>query len=284
MCTLDVDTAGLSSPCAVLGRGTRECSWGFVGLEVPSAPLCLQTAPQLLGLRPHISPRCSPLSPRPGWLPGPAAVLEWVGAPAATGGESLPHPVVPPTPLWSASWGCTVWVRPRVLTEAQARCSVQRALQGGPPGPGHGAAVLRLPSEHEGLGEWPSLSRVRDRWALASLVLRSPSPVLTLCCSPPWSSCHPTSCPRPRSAARGTACSAGGGSIGGVLLGVGSYHAVPQGHSRAGGPGVPAGGQRRRGQDWRELSSRTSAGDRRPLGAGRQARLSRQHVIAPLYK
>ncbi|XP_040109620.1 cytoplasmic tRNA 2-thiolation protein 2 isoform X1 [Oryx dammah] len=151
MCTLDVDTAGPSSPCAVLGPGTRECSWGFVAPEVPSAPLCLQIAPRLLGLRPHISPRCSPLSRRPGWLLGPAAVLEWAGPPAAAGGESLSRPVMPPTPLWSAPWGCTVWVRPGVLTEGRARRSVQHALQGGPPGPGHGAAVLQLPSEHEGL-------------------------------------------------------------------------------------------------------------------------------------
>ena len=180
MCTLDVDTAGLSSPCAVLGRATRERSWGFVAPEVPSAPLCLQTAQRLLGLRPHISPRCRPLSHRLGWLPGPAAVLELVGPPAAAGGESPPRPVVPPTLLWLAPWGCTVWVHPGVLTEGQARCLVQRALQGGPPGPGHGAAVLWLPSEHEGLGERPPLSRVRDRWALASLVPFSPLPMLTL--------------------------------------------------------------------------------------------------------
>ena len=156
-------------------------------------------------------------------------MLELVGPPAAAGGESPPRPVVPPTLLWLAPRGCTVWVHPGVLTEGQARCLVQRALQGGPPGPGHGAAVLWLPSEHEGLGERPPLSRVRDRWALASLVPFSPLPMLTLYCSPLWSSCHPISCPRPSSAARGTACSAGEGSIGGVLLGFGFYHVVPPG-------------------------------------------------------
>lgn len=282
MCTLDVDTAGPSSPGVVLGRGTRECSWGFVAPKVPSAPLCLQTAPQLLGLRPHISPRCSPLSRRPGRLPGPAAVPGWAGPPAATGGESLPRPVVPPTPLWSAPGGCTVWVRAGVLPGGRARRSVQLSLQRGPPGPGDGAAVLRLPCEHEGLGEWPPL-RARGRGALAGLCHAAPRPC-SLCCSPPWSPCHPTSCPRPSSAARGTACSPGGGSTG-FLPHVGSYRVVPPGPRSSRGSESTCWGtaKTRPGLARAELADQR-LGQETPPGAGRQARPGRRRVIARLYK
>ncbi|XP_025124306.2 cytoplasmic tRNA 2-thiolation protein 2 isoform X2 [Bubalus bubalis] len=69
---------------------------------------------------------------------------------------------------------CWNWWGPQLLQE------------GGPPGPGHGAAVLWLPSEHEGLALFGALATLYP--------VRGPAP-------------------------------------------------QPEGHSRAGGPGVPAGGQ-----------------------------------------
>ena len=107
--------------------------------------------------------------------------------------------------LGAAQRGCAWGSSLRAGPGAQSSCALQR----GPPGPGDGAAVLRLPCEHEGLGEWPPLCRARDRWAWPALCHVAPRPC-PLCCSPPWTPCHPTSCPRPSSAARGTACSPGG--------------------------------------------------------------------------
>lgn len=283
MCTLDVDTAGSSSPGVVLGRGTRECSWGFVAPKVPSAPLCLQTAPRLLGLRPHISPRCSPLSHRPGRLPGPAAVPGWAGPPAAAGGESLPRPVMPPHPLWSVPGGCTVWVRPGVLPEGRARRSVQLSLQRGPPGPGDGAAVLRLPCEHEGLGEWPPLCRARDRWALASLVPRGPLPVLTLL-QPSLEPLPPYILSEAQLRSQRYCLFSGGGSTGGVLPGVGSYCAVPPGPrlSRRSESTCWGTAKTRPGLVRAELADQC-LGQETP-GSRKTGKAGRRHVIARLYK
>lgn len=203
-------------------------------------------------------------------------------------GPRLPQEVspclalVPPTPLWSAPGGCTVWVRAGVLPGGRARRSVQLSLQRGPPGPGDGAAVLRLPCEHEGLGEWPPLW-ARGRGALAGLCHAAPRPC-SLCCSPPWSPCHPTSCPRPSSAARGTACSPGRGSTG-FLPRVGSYRVVPPGPRSSRGSESTCWGtaKTRPGLARAELADQR-LGQETPPGAGRQARPGRRRVIARLYK
>lgn len=71
---------------------------GGVAAGGPSAYLCLQTVPLLLGLRPRISPRHSP---PPHWLrlgqpPCPAVLQKWAGprsaarVPCCAEGESIP--------------------------------------------------------------------------------------------------------------------------------------------------------------------------------------------------
>lgn len=201
-----VPAQGARGEAPASGRGASAAP------EVPSAPLCLQTVPRLLGPRPpRSSPRRSPPSQRLRRPPCPAATAGWAGPSTAAGCESLPCPVSPTR-------------HGRHLAAAQGRGALGPLLslllpQGGgrPPRLCDGAAVLWLPCEYEGLGEWKPLPRVRGRWALAWVcACAAPAPTSALCCSPPWISCHPTYWPRPSSAARGTACSAG---VGGVARG-----------------------------------------------------------------
>ena len=136
MCVLDVDTAGVSSPSQRAGGGAPASGcWGSAAPEVPSAPLCLQTVPQLLGLRPPRSfPRRSPPSHRLRH-PCPAAAPGWAGPGTAAGRESLPCPVSPTPHGWhlaaARGRGC-----PRALAEGRS-CSQRILLTqgGGPPGP-----------------------------------------------------------------------------------------------------------------------------------------------------
>lgn len=155
MCTLDVDTVGLcllSPGCS--GEGIGQWVVGFSGPPVPSAPLCLQTAPRLLGLRlPCISPRCSPLPHCPRY---PPVLQGWAGHRAAAGwpgpvrGESLPCPV--PLHGWplvvargegaGGHLGTTAWAEPSLAVtsgpslRATTRCTGPALLlQGGPPSP-----------------------------------------------------------------------------------------------------------------------------------------------------
>ncbi|KAG3256699.1 cytosolic thiouridylase subunit 2, transcript variant X2 [Ictidomys tridecemlineatus] len=107
LCALDVDTDGLHLGCWV-GEGVG------VGSGAPGS-LCLQTVPQLLELRPRVSPRhcCPPRQLRLGQPQGLAALQ----------GRARP---------------------------AAGQPATQLCPQEGCPGPGHGTAVLWLPGEHEG--------------------------------------------------------------------------------------------------------------------------------------
>lgn len=159
-----VPAQGARGEAPASGRG------GSAAPEVPSAPLCLQTVPRLLGPRPpRSSPRRSPPSQRLRRPPCPAATAGWAGPSTAAGCESLPCPVSPTR-------------HGRHLAAAQGRGALGPSLslllpQGGgrPPRLRDGAAVLWLPCEYEGLGEWKPLPRARGQVGTGlGLCLRSP--------------------------------------------------------------------------------------------------------------
>lgn len=117
-------------------------------------PSLLQRVPRLLGLSPHISPRCCLL--RLGYLPPPAVVQGRVRPRAATGelagGKTLPVSC----PMDRGGGGRKIVALNRVQNETRHTSSVL-LLQGGCTGLCHRTAVLWLPGKHEGPGECLSL-------------------------------------------------------------------------------------------------------------------------------
>lgn len=113
----------------VEGEGRWAVADGGPAPRGPSAYLCLQIVPQLLGLRPRISRRRRP-PPRElrlGHLQGPAVLQAWAGprtvgrGPGPAGGESLPDPMLPRGWPHAAGQGrCVPWGPEQVLKQRSA--------------------------------------------------------------------------------------------------------------------------------------------------------------------